>query len=378
MSFALSELEEAVRAQAQKLAREKLPVAHLRALRDARDPIGFSRERWREVARLGLAGATVPEEWGGAGLGWAAFGLVLEEYGRTLALLPWLATVLGAGALADAGSDEQRRGNLPQVCAGERLLAFAHDEGTRHERYAIATAAERAPGGFRLRGEKVMVLDGHVADALVVSARVSGAPGDRDGVGLFLVAADAPGLAIERTFTVDSRNAARVTLSGVTVGEADAVGRPGHAAELLDALLDRATIALAAEMLGGLEEVFERTLAHLKTRMQFGVPIGSFQALQHRAALAFCEVELARAVVREALLAVDERRADVPLLACAAKARAADAFLLCAAEAIQLHGGIGVTDELDIGLFYKRARVAAATLGDAAWQRDRFARLKGY
>ncbi|HZS41567.1 MAG TPA: acyl-CoA dehydrogenase family protein [Polyangia bacterium] len=373
MTFALSEIEEQVRATTQKLVREKLPIAHLRALRDSRDPIGFSRERWRELGRLGLIGATVGEAWGGAGLGWAALGLVLEECGRALAPLPWLSTIACAFAIERAGSDEQRRANLPAMCAGERLVAFAHEEGTRHSRDAIATRAERAPGGFSLRGEKVMVLDGHVADALLVSA------GAADGPRLFLVAASAPGVVIERTFTVDSRNAARVKFDGVAVGEADAVGRAGaDTARLVDALCDRAAIALSAEMLGGLEEVFERTLAYLKTRTQFGVPIGSFQALQHRMAIAWCEVELARAVVREALVAIDAQRDDVPLLACAAKARAADAFTLCAAEAIQLHGGIGVTDELDVGLFYKRARVAAALYGDAAWQRDRFARLKGY
>jgi alkylation response protein AidB-like acyl-CoA dehydrogenase len=380
VSFALSETEEQVRAQAQKLAREQLPIAHLRALRDSGDAIGFSRERWREVARLGLVGAAVPEESGGAGLGWAALGLVLEECGRTLAPLPLLPAAIAGAALTLAGSDEQKSGILPQLCAGERLIAFAHDEGARHERLAVAARAERTANGYRLDGEKVMVLDGHAADALIVSARVAGAPGDRQGLALFLIDARAPGVAIERTSLVDHRFAARVRLDGAAVSETDALGRPGHAADVIDALCDRAQLALAAEMLGGASEVFERTLAYLKTRTQFGVPIGSFQALQHRAAWLHVELELLRALVREALVALDagDARADAPLLSCAAKARASDVYLACAAEAIQMHGGIGVTDELDVGLFYKRARVCAALFGDSAWQRDRFATLEGF
>jgi alkylation response protein AidB-like acyl-CoA dehydrogenase len=380
MGFVLSDEEDALRETVRRWARERVPVAHLRALRDGGDPVGFSRERWRELAALGGVGLWVPERWGGVGLGWAALGLVVEELGRSLAPLPWLSALLGGGALLDGGSDAQKQANLPSLCAGERIVALAHDEGTRFSRTRVTTSAERAPGGFRLRGEKVMVLDGHVADAFVVSARTGGAAGDDTGAGvtLFLVDAAAKGLAVERTAVVDSRNAARVTLDGVFVGEAEVVGGVDRAGELLGPLFDRAALALSAEMLGGAEEVFARTLQHLKTRRQFGVPIGSFQALQHRTAFAYCEVELLRSVVREGLCAVDEKRDDVPLLACAAKARASDAFLHCAAEAVQLHGGIGVTDELDIGLYYKRARVAAMLLGDAPWQRDRFARVSGY
>jgi acyl-CoA dehydrogenase len=224
-----------------------------------------------------------------------------------------------------------------------------------------------------------MVLDGHVADVFVVSARTAGADEARDGITLFLVDARAPGVTVTRSHVVDSRNVARVQLARVTVGEADVVGAIDCGADVLDPLFDRATIVLAAEMLGSLEEAFARTLAHLKSRRQFGVLLGSFQALQHRAARAWCELELTRALVAEALAAADgDDAALTARLACAAKARASDAFIAIASEAVQLHGGIGVTDELDIGLFYKRAHVAAQLLGDAAYQRDRFATLSGY
>ncbi|MDB4967058.1 MAG: acyl-CoA dehydrogenase [Myxococcales bacterium] len=357
-----------MRDTARKWTREHAPVMQLRALRDARDTVGFSRAGWRELARLGLAGVTVPERWGGAGLGFAALGVVVEELGRTLATLPWLSSLMGTEALLGGASEAQRQAHLAAVCAGVRLMTLAHDEGHRHSRALPSTTATRSAGGFVLRGTKVMVLDGHVADAFVVSAR------DGEVTALFVVAAGARGLGIERSQVVDSRNAARLTLDGVTVREADRLG----GAELLDRVLDRATIALSAEMLGSTVELFERTLLHLRTRRQFGVPIGSFQALQHRAAQLFCEIELLRSVVREALVAVDEGRSDVPRLACAAKARASDTFALCAAEAVQMHGGIGVTDELDVGLFFKRARVTAMLFGDAPYQRDRFARLEGY
>jgi alkylation response protein AidB-like acyl-CoA dehydrogenase len=376
MSFVLTDVQEAIQKTAQKLARDKMPVGHLRALRDARDPVGFSRERWREMAELGLAGMTIAEEYGGAGLGCAELGLVFEELGRTLAPSPLMSTlVLGAGAIALGGAEPLRRAELPAVCAGERLLAFAHEEGTRHARHRVATRAERTAGGWRLDGDKVLVLDGQVADAFVVVARSDGAVDAREGLALFLVPAGARGLAVTRSWLVDSRGAARLRLDGVEVPEANALA--GGAA-LLDRLLDRATALLSAEMLGGVEAVFAQTLAYLKTRKQFGVLIGSFQALKHRAAQLFCERELLRSVVMEALRAVDAERADAPLLVSAAKARACDTFLLAANEAIQMHGGIGVTDELDLGFYLKRARVAELTFGDAAHHRDRFARLQGY
>ncbi len=378
MPFVLTPDQESIRDTARRFARERAPVAHLRRLRDARDATGFSRDLWREMAAMGFAGLTLPPEQGGAGLGFAELGLVAEELGRTLCPTPLLSTVvLGAGAVALGGAahaDEV----LPAVAAGERILALAHDEGTRHARYGARTAAEQAPGGFRISGEKAFVLDGHAADAFVVVARTSGSPGDRDGLTLFLVPASAPGVTATRTFLVDSRGAARVRFDGVHAPDADVIGEVDRGADILDRVLDRATIALSAEMLGGLVEAFERTIGYLKERRQFGVPIGSFQALKHRAAQMFCEVELCRSVVMDALRALDESRPDVPLTACAAKARATDAFLLVTAEAVQMHGGVGVTDELDIGLFLKRARAADATFGGAAYQRGRFASLSGY
>jgi acyl-CoA dehydrogenase len=313
------------------------------------------------------------------GLGWTELGLILVELGRTLVPTPILSSsVLGATATVLGGSDAQREAILPGICSGERILALAHEECSRHAPYRIATRAEKTARGYRLTGAKLFVLDGHVADAWVVVARTEGVLQEREGITLFLVPPNAPGAFFRRTWMVDSRNSACVHLNGVEVLESDRIGPVGQGAAILDRVLDVAAIALSAEMLGGIQEAFDRTLTYLKERRQFGVPIGSFQALQHRAARMFCEIELTKSIVLAALRAIDKGGSDVPLLASVAKARASDTFVLVANEAIQMHGGVGVTDELDIGFFLKRARVAEMTFGDAAYHRDRFARLQGY
>jgi alkylation response protein AidB-like acyl-CoA dehydrogenase len=379
MSFVLTEEQEAIRAAARDLARGRLPVAHLRALRDEGDPLGFSREAWRELGELGFAGATVAEAHGGAGLGLVEAGLVLEELGRTLAPTPLLSTtVLAAGALALGDNAALAAEWLPKVASGEAVLALASDEGTRHRRFMVEARADRRGGELVLSGVKTMVLDGHAADAIVVAARTSGGASERGGVTLALVRRGAPGLAIERRSLLDHRFTARVALEGVSVPLADVVGEVGGGGELLDRALDRGAAALAAEQLGGALEAFDQTVAYLKERRQFGAPIGSFQALKHRAAWMFCELELTKSIVRRALAALDEGAPDAPALASAAKARASEVYVHVAAEAVQMHGGIGVTDEHDIGLFYKRARVTELLLGAPAMHRDRFGLLSGY
>jgi len=379
MSLALTEEQELLRNTAREFIAEHSPVKELRRLRDTNDPVGFSRELWAQMAELGWAGITLPEELGGADLGYAELGLVLEECGRTLTASPLVSTVLlGANALLLAGNGAQQKDLLGAVAKGEIVLALALQEGPHHSPYQVATRAEPTKDGFRLTGRKTFVLDGHVADQIVVVARTAGAAGDRDGLGLFLVKQGARGLSVQRTAMVDGRNAANLTLDGVEVDKSACVGQPGRGADLLDPVLDRATIGQAAELLGTVTEAFERTVAYLKTRTQFGVPIGSFQALKHRAATMFTEVELSRSIVLDALRAIDEKRPDVSLLASIAKARVSDTAQLVSNEAVQMHGGIGVTDEEEIGLFLKRARVAELTFGDGHYHRARFAKLSGF
>jgi len=358
---------------------KRAPVSALRKLRDDKDALGFSLPLWRQMAELGWAGFLVPEAYGGADFGCLGLGQVMEAAGRTLAASPLFATALiGASALALAGSEPQKAAHLPALVKGERLLALALEEGAHHAPLAVAATARQSGGVFRLDGEKRFVLDGHVADLLILAARTSGAPGERAGLTLFLLPGDAKGLTRTRTVMVDSRNAARLALDGVELGADAVLGRVDDGADVLDPVLDRARAGLAAEMLGSAAAAFERTVQYLKDRKQFGVPIGSFQALKHRAAAMFCEIELARSAVTAALAALDAGTKDAAALSSLAKAKAGDAFFLVSNEGVQMHGGIGMTDEHEIGFFLKRARAAGAAFGDSAFHRDRYASLMGY
>ncbi|MBX3026023.1 acyl-CoA dehydrogenase family protein [bacterium] len=380
MQFSLNEEQSLLRESAAAFVRDHSSLRRIRALRDARDADGFSRDLWQQMAELGWLGIPFAAAYGGLGLGLKELALVLEELGKGLMPEPMLSTVLlGGGAIARGGSDAQRAAVLPALIRGDLLLALAHQE--RHSRYdlhRVATRAERAGDGWRLRGEKCLVLDGHVADRLIVSARTAGGDNDRDGITLFLLDRGAPGVSVVRQWTLDGRNAALVGFDGTPVGAADALGAVDDGAALLAPVIDRATAGLCAEMLGGMQAAFAMTLDYLKTRKQFGVPIGSFQALKHRAAVVFTEIELARSAVLAAAMALDEDDAQAPQAVSAAKARCADAFLLAANEGVQMHGGIGMTDEHDIGFYLKRARAAEITFGDAAHHRERFATLRGY
>jgi acyl-CoA dehydrogenase len=380
VQLVLTEDQELLAKTVADFARERCAVARLRALRDGQDPTGFSRELWKEMAALGWVGMLLPETLGGAGMGLAELAVVLEGLGRTLTPEPFLGTVLlGAEALRLGASEAAQREWLPGVAEGERILSLAFQErGSRYDLHRIATRAERAGDGFVLAGEKIQVLDGHVADAIVVAARTAGAEADAAGITLFLVPRGTPGLEVVRQLRVDSRNAALVRLDGVRLPASARVGAPDGGAELLELLIDRATVGLCAEMLGAMSEAFERTLGYLKARTQFGVVIGSFQALKHRAAEMFIQIELARSAVLAAARAVDAGEPDAKLGVSLCKVRCSDAFVLVANEAIQMHGGIGMTDEHEIGFFLKRARACEFTFGDAAFHRDRWARLRGY
>ena len=376
MQLVLTEDQELLAKTATDFVAERSPVSRVRALRDADDPLGFSPALWKEMADLGWVGIPFPEQYGGAGMGCAELAVVLEALGRHLAPKPFLGTVLLAGqALLRGGSQAQKDAWLPRLCAGEAFLALASEErGGRYDPSRVATRAEAAGEGHRITGEKVHVIDGTAAQAFVVVARSAGG----DGLSLFLVPADAEGVEVERQRRVDSRGAAIVRLRGVVVGRDALVGPEGGGEALLEEVVDVATVGLCAEMLGSAAEAFERTLQYLKDRTQFGVPIGSFQALKHRAANLFTELELVRSTVMAAARALDEGLPDARALVSLAKARASDTAVLVANEAVQMHGGIGMTDEHEIGFYLKRARVAEVSFGDAAYHRDRWARLLGY
>jgi alkylation response protein AidB-like acyl-CoA dehydrogenase len=338
MQLVLNEDQELLAKTAADFVRERSLITRVRELRDRGDETGFSRALWKQMAELGWVGIPFPEALGGAAMGMADLAVVLEQLGRRLAPEPFLSTVLlGGQALLLGASEAQRQAWLPGVCAGERLLTLAWQErASRFDPFRIEAWAEPSGDAFTLTGEKIQVLDAAVADAIVVAARSGGGPREEAGITLFLVPRGTAGVAIERQTRIDHRGAGLVRLDGVRVGK---------------------------------------------------VPIGSFQGLKHRAARVFMEIELARSATLAAVRAIDGEAAQPPAhredaeaakLVSLAKARCSDAFVLAANEGVQMFGGVGMTDEYDLGFYMKRARVAEMTFGDAAWHRERWARLGGY
>jgi alkylation response protein AidB-like acyl-CoA dehydrogenase len=379
MKLVLSEEQRILKETAADFVRSKTSFQHIRAFRDAADPIGFSRDLWHEMTHLGWAGIGIPEEYGGSGLGYSHLMVVMEELGRGLLPEPMVPSVFGAAALVAGGNEAQRRELLPPIASGEVLVTVGYQEaGSRFDPRHVTTRAVRSGGAWHLWGEKHLVLAGQAADSLVVSARTAGAAGDRSGITLFLVDPKATGVTVTRQSLIDGRPAAIIRLDDVQIDASAVVGEVDQGASILESALDRATAALAAEMLGSMLAVFDMTLDYLKTREQFGVLIGTFQALKHRAAVVYTETELSRSAVMAACFALDEDASQAPGLVSLAKARLSDAFVLAANEAIQMHGGIGMTDEHDVGLFLKRARATEMTFGDAAWHRRRYAEMHGY
>ena len=381
MPMMLTEEQAMLKETAKGFCSDNAPISQLRKLRDDDHPDGFDRGTWKAIVELGWAGIPFPEEHGGLAFGYKGLGVVTEETGRTLAASPLFASVwVGGSAIAIGGNPAQKAALLPKVASGELLLALALEESHRHSPYGVATEAVAGGGGHTLNGSKTFVLDGHVADRIIVAARTAGAAGDRHGITLFLVEAGAAGVEVIRTRMADSRNAANIELRNVAVGADAVLGAVDGGADVLDPVLDIARIGIAAEMLGSAQECFERTVQYLKEREQFGVPIGSFQALKHRAANMFCEIELSKSVVLEALTALDDGRdaKEVAKLASLAKAKVGETFHTVSREGIQMHGGVGMTDEFDIGFFIKRAAVTEQTFGDVSFHRNRYGELEGY
>ena len=375
----LNEEQTMIRDSAKSWVQEKSPVTAFRKLRDSGNPDGFDRAVWSEMAEMGWSGILVPEAYGGTGLGYLTLGLVLEETGRTLTASPLVSTALTATtALLLGGNEEQKKKWLPKIAEGKAIGTLAVDEGAHHAPEKVALKAEKAGSGYKLNGKKSFVLDGGVADFIIVAARTNSKPGDKNGITLFVVDGNAKGVSRDNLKTVDNRGVANLTLTDVAVPADAVLGPVDNGFGILEAILDRARVGLAAEMLGHAAQSFETTLEYLKTRVQFGQPIGTFQALQHRAARMFTDLELARSCVEAALQAIDRDANDVAQLASLAKAKVGDVVHLVSNEMVQMHGGIGMTDAHDAGLYLKRARVQEATFGGSSYHRDRYASLNGF
>jgi len=379
MALVLTEEQSMLRDSARGLISGKAPVSHLRQLRDSKDASGFSRELWKTFAEMGFSGLLVPEEFGGSGLGCVEAGVVMEEIGRTLMPSPFLSTaVLAASALARGGNAAQKAEHLPKIVDGSLLAALAIDEGAKHRPLHTTMQAVRSGNGFRLSGDKAFVVDGHMADLLIVAARSAGVAGEQDGLTLFLVDPKAKGIEIERTAMVDSHNAARIKFDQVEVNADGVLGEVDQGFALLEGVLNIGRGAVASEMVGLSEEVFGRTVSYLKERKQFGKLIGEFQALQHRAAQLYIDIEITRAAVLKALQILDGDFANAGAAVAVAKARAGTTATLAVQEGVQMHGGMGMTDQFDIGFFMKRARVCQELFGDSNFHADQLARMKSY
>src|ERR1700688_5003388 len=379
MALVLTEEQSMLRDSARGLISDKAPVSHLRQLRDAKDASGFSRELWKTFAEMGFCGLLVPEEFGGSGLGSVEAGVVMEEIGRTLMPSPFLSTaVLAASVLARGGNVAQKTEHLPKIVDGSLLAALAIDEGAKHRPLHTTMQAVRSGNVFRLNGDKAFVVDGHTAGLVIVAARSAGAAGERDGLTLFLVDPRTKGVETERTAMVDSHNAARIKFDDVEVNADGVLGEVDQGGVLLECVLNIGRGAVASEMVGVAEGVFGRTVSYLKERKQFGKAIGEFQALQHRAAQLYIEIEITRAAVLKALQTLDTNFDKARAAVAVAKARAGATATLAVQEGVQMHGGMGMTDQFDIGFFMKRARVCQELFGDSNFHADQLARLKSY
>jgi len=374
MPLYLNDEQTMLRDTAKDFIAEHAPVGHLRSLRDGNDPTGFSRDLWKQFAEMGLNGVLIPEAQGGLGLGHVEAGVVLEEIGRNLSPSPFLATAVAAVEALKGSAQADRW--FPGIVAGETVAALAIDESAKH-RDRIAMTAERSGNGFRLTGAKQFVTHGHVADLLIVAARTAGSPDDAEGVTLFAVPKDAANLTATPERLADSSLAARIAFEGVEVDADAVIGEVDGGRGPLDRLLRAGRTGAAAELLGVGGGAMDMTVGYLKERKQFGVAIGSFQALQHRAAHLYAEMEVARAAVLKAQQLLDTG-AEADAAVSIAKAMTGMATTLSVQEGIQMHGGIGMTDEYDIGFYMKRARVLAEMFGDIGFHADRLAKAAGY
>jgi alkylation response protein AidB-like acyl-CoA dehydrogenase len=335
---------------------------------------------WQQLADNGWLGITYPEEAGGSGLGLVDLVVLMEEVGRAVMPGPYPATVLlGGAAIAAAGSPQQQREWLPRIAAGESKATLALTEpNARWDAAGITATAREARGSFTLSGTKMFVPDAHLADVLVIAARSRDGSTLEDGVSLFLVPKDAPGLAIRRLPSVDeTRKLCELKLDNVTVPSSALLGELHRGWAPLQQVIDRAAVALSAEMCGAAQRVLDMTVEYAKLRVAFGKPIGSYQGVKHKCADMLVDIENAKSLTYYAAWAVDEGDAEASLAVSMAKAAASDAGRKVCAAGIQLHGGIGMTWEHDLQLYLKRAKADEVAFGDASWHRERVARLMG-
>ncbi|PXW75234.1 alkylation response protein AidB-like acyl-CoA dehydrogenase [Blastomonas natatoria] len=378
MPMFLNEDQAMLRDSAREFLKSEAPVSHMRKLRDEGCKDGFRHALWKQFGEMGFTGILIGEDDGGLGLGHVEAGVVLEEIGRNLSPSPFLTTAVAGVSALNHGGQHLKDKFFPGILAGETVLALAIDEHAKHRPAQIATKAEKSGNGFKLSGKKQFVVQGASADALIVAARTAGAPGETDGITLFAVDKDAANMSIDNTRLVDSSMAAHVTLDGVEVDGDAVIGEVDQGWQVLAALLKAGRAGSAAELVGVGSGAMDMTVDYLKQRKQFGRLIGEFQALQHRAAHLYSEMEIARAAVLKAQQLLDEGKDSADIYVSVAKAKAGRSANLAVREGVQMHGGIGMTDEYDIGFYMKRDRALNEFMGDANFHAGRVAEIFGY
>ena len=362
----------------QFMADEGNIAKQLRHFRDMGCKDGFGHSLWKQFGEMGFAGMLVAEADGGLGMGHVEAGIVLEEIGRNLTPSPFLVSSVMAATALGAGNAELKGRYLPGLISGESVFAVAVDEGAKHRPERIKTRAARSGNGFALSGEKCFVVQGGSADMIVVAARTSGADDDDQGITLFAVPRDVAGLSLDSARLVDSSMAAHVKLDNVQLDADAVIGEVDGGRDLLNEVLAAGRVGAAAESVGVASGAFAMTTEYLKQRKQFGQLIGEFQALQHRASHLYSELEIARASVIKAQQLLDAGSDKAELMVSVAKAKAGKAASLAVKEGVQMHGGIGMTDEYDVGLYMKRDRALAEFMGDMYYHAERVAKLSGY
>ena len=379
MKLILNEEQQFLKDTAKNFAEERTPINHFRSLRDNKDNLLWDKDTWKEMVNLGWSGILIPAEYGGSNFGLAGISVILQECGKTLTPSPLFATgVLGAYAISQYGTEKQKKKYLPQIVNGEITTAIAIDESSHHNPLNINMPAVLKDNSYILNGKKVFVVDGASADLLIVVARTSGKTGDSTGLTLFLVENNQPSINVVKLDMADSRNYANITFSDITVQKENILGDVEAGGEAIENILDIGRKAISAEMLGNTEAAFESTISYLKERKQFGVLIGTFQALQHRAAEMFCEIELTKSSIMAAMQGADNNSNELQRLASLAKTMAGETLHLVSNEAIQMHGGIGVTDEYDLGFYLKRSRVVEQIFGCSKFHTERYANISGF
>ena len=374
MALIINEEQQMLKTSTKEFLDLKSPLSCLRDLRDNSYKT-YDKELWMEMVEMGWTALTIPEKYNGLNFGYVGLGQLLEEMGRKLTLSPIVSTVLLSSTLISLSKNEILKAKLFQeIMNGSKLVSVAHEEGVHHNPDMLNSLLSKKGERYVLNGNKNFVIDGSLSDYLIVSSK------DESGSNTMLVLVDSKsdGISFNNKVHMDSRTYSDISFNNVKVEESSFLSQGNDGNSILEKTFDIARVGLAAEMLGSIQEAFEMTMNYLKEREQFGVKIGSFQALQHRSAIMFGEIELCKSIVLKSLQAIDSDDSNLPKLASLAKAKLGMTFKLVSNEAVQMHGGIGVTDDADIGFFLKRARVIQRTLGDSNYHLDRLAKMNNY